>query len=256
VGSHDAGRDHRARSFGSIAREYHRHRPGYPAAALDWALAPAAPARTLLDLAAGTGKLTADLVGRAAEVIAVEPDAGMLDVLREALPGVTALAGTAERVPLPDASVDAVLVGQAYHWFDPEPATAEMARVLRPGGVLALLWNGEDHDVDWVRGYYEVVGRPAPDTPPGRPADPRHAGPAAHPGLGPVQSARFDNTQPVTAAALLDTLGTYSWVSTRPDAERERTLRDARDYLARRPETRDGQFPLPLRTEVLRAVRR
>jgi SAM-dependent methyltransferase len=257
VAQDDGPRDARARSFGTIAEAYHRHRPGYPAAAVDWALAPLATPvtdRALLDLGAGTGKLTAALVGRAATVTAVEPDPGMLDVLRAALPGVTALAGDAEHIPLPDASVHAVLVGQAFHWFDPERSTAEIARVLRPGGVLALLWNGEDPDVDWVRGYYRAAGRPEFQAP----ADPasRNPLPAVHPGLGPVEVARFDNYQPATAEGLLETLVTFSWIHTLPEHERARAVTAARDYLAGRPETSGGQFVLPLRTEVVRAERR
>src|SRR5690348_6638971 len=114
----------RARSFGSVAAAYAEHRPGYPAAALDWALAPAAGSasgtggRTLLDLGAGTGKLTAALLGRGA-VIAVEPDPAMLAELRRRLPDVDAREGSAESIPLPTGSVDTVLVGQAWHWFDP-----------------------------------------------------------------------------------------------------------------------------------------
>jgi len=139
----------RGRNFGTVAKAYAAHRPSYPDTALDWALAPVsspespASARRgeleLLDLAAGTGKLTASLVRRSARVTAVEPDPEMLAVLRAELPSVKALPGTAEDIPLPDASVDAVLVGQAFHWFNPEPAAAEIARVLRPGGRLAIL---------------------------------------------------------------------------------------------------------------------
>ncbi len=153
----------RARSFGAVAAAYAEHRPGYPAAALDWALAPvagsASGARTLLDLGAGTGKLTTALLGRGA-VIAVEPDPAMLAELRRRLPDVDAREGSAESIPLPTGSVDAVLVGQAWHWFDTGRALPELARVLRPGGVLAALWNADDR-------RRRVGGRAAPGGPGG-----------------------------------------------------------------------------------------
>jgi SAM-dependent methyltransferase len=115
--------------FGSAAADYAAHRPDYPGSAIAWALEHT-PGPRVLDLAAGTGKLTAGLLDR--DVVAVEPDPGMLEVLRADLPQVEALLGTAEDIPLPDASVDAVLVGQAVHWFDPARAWPEIARVLRP----------------------------------------------------------------------------------------------------------------------------
>lgn len=101
----------------------------------------------MLDLAAGTGKLTRQLVGLGASVVAVEP----LEAMRSAISGVEVLEGAAESIPLPDASVDAVTVGQAFHWFDPAPACAEIARVLRPGGGLGLVWNERDDTVSWVQ---------------------------------------------------------------------------------------------------------
>ena len=127
-------------SFGAAATAYAEHRPDYAQAAVRWALE-RAPGPRVLDLGAGTGKLTATLVSLGAEVIAVEPDPAMLTELRRALPAVRALPGSAEAIPLPDASVDAVLAGNAMHWFDMDVAGPEIARVLVPGGILAGLWN-------------------------------------------------------------------------------------------------------------------
>lgn len=155
-------------SFGAAATAYAEHRPDYARAALRWALEPAPGAR-VLDLGAGTGKLTATLAGVSGDVTAVEPDPAMLAELRRALPDVRALSGSAEAIPLPDASVDAVVAGNAMHWFDMAVAGPEIARVLAPGGVLAGLWNVVDDRVDWVAGLAAVSGSAAigPGTRPG-----------------------------------------------------------------------------------------
>ena len=146
-----------ASSFGAAAAAYAQHRPDYAHDAVRWALQPA-PGLRVLDLGAGTGKLTATFVAAGADVVAVEPDAAMLAELRSALPQVSALPGSAESIPLPDAAVDAVLAGNAMHWFDMAVAGPEIARVLAPNGVLAGLWNVLDDTVDWVRGLAQVAG--------------------------------------------------------------------------------------------------
>src|SRR5437016_4501937 len=151
----DERRQARAASFGSAAGAYERGRPPYPPEAIDWLL-PAGAAR-VLDLGAGTGKLTRQLTGRGLDLTAVEPSEGMREQLRRAVPGVRALAGTAEQIPLPDLSVDAVLVAQAWHWMDPAVAVPEVARVLRPGGQLGLLWNIRDERADWVAGLGAIL---------------------------------------------------------------------------------------------------
>ncbi|MZE71565.1 class I SAM-dependent methyltransferase, partial [Streptomyces sp. SID5789] len=146
-----------ASSFGAAAVEYAEHRPDYARAAVGWALAPA-PGPRVLDLGAGTGKLTATLVALGAEVVAVEPDPAMLGELRRSLPDVRVLRGSAEAIPLPDASVDAVLAGNAMHWFDMAVAGPEIARVLAPDGILAGLWNLLDDRADWVAELARVGG--------------------------------------------------------------------------------------------------
>ena len=151
-GDRPAGWQERARSFGSVAGGYSAVRPGYPDDVVAFALGGAeGPSRRLrvLDLAAGTGLLTAPIAAAGHDVVAVEPAAGMLAELASHLPSVTALQGTAESIPLPDADVDVVTAAQAAHWFDPAPAAAELRRVLRPGGAVTFVWNMRDDRVAW-----------------------------------------------------------------------------------------------------------
>lgn len=261
-------------TFGSVAQAYATHRPGYPDQAVRWVLGVlgAADERApldVLDLAAGTGKLTESLVRLAAlqrigTVTAVEPDQQMLDVLREQLASadmpVTALVGSAERIPLPDCSMHAVLVGQAFHWFDQQRAIAEIGRVLHPGGVLAALWNAEDHSTDWVAGYHEAAAtdRHVPGVPRGsnRPDLPRH------PAFTPTERAEFSHSSRLTVDRLIAVLGTHSWALLSTPEERAEIFDRIRRYLVSRPEVgasgsdADVEFDLPLRTMVLRTLRR
>ncbi|WP_144877514.1 class I SAM-dependent methyltransferase [Microbacterium sp. 1.5R] len=144
-----------ARSFEGIGADYDRYRPGFPSSAAD-AIVPHRVSAAL-DLGAGTGKFTEHLTGRADRIIAVEPSAAMIDVLRDKLPGVEALEGSAELIPVEDASVDVVSVAQAFHWFDRVRACAEIARVLRSEGTLGLLWNRSDPACGWDHSASRVV---------------------------------------------------------------------------------------------------
>lgn len=144
-----------ARSFEGIGADYDRYRPGFPAAAAD-AIVPRRVG-VALDLGAGTGKFTGHLVDRADRVIAVEPSAPMLEVLRDRQPTAEALAGSAEQIPVQDDVVDVVAVAQAFHWFDRVRACAEIARVLRPGGTLGLLWNRSDPRCSWDTAAARVI---------------------------------------------------------------------------------------------------
>lgn len=147
-------RQRRAASFENIGAEYHRLRPGYPDDAVDWMLP--AGASDVLDLGAGTGRLTDSLVARGLNVVAVDPSEQMLGVLAERHAGVRTLVGTAEATGLPDASVDAVVIGQAWHWMDAATASTELARVLRPGGALAMIWNMRADTGDWRDEFHRV----------------------------------------------------------------------------------------------------
>jgi SAM-dependent methyltransferase len=251
-----------ASSFGAAAAAYTEHRPDYAAAAVRWTLRGAPGPRTL-DLGAGTGKLTATLLDPAvapgAEVVAVEPDPAMLAELRQGLPGVRALVGSAESIPLPDGSVDAVLAGNALHWFDLAVAGPEIARVLAPGGVLAGLWNLLDDDVAWVDGLARTSGSAAVgprDTPTAwRRATAGLLPPAGEAWSPRAERAEFPHGQRRTADSLVATLGTRAGMLVMPEAERAATTGRIRAYLADRPETAQGEFTLPMRTGVLRARR-
>jgi SAM-dependent methyltransferase len=136
-------------SFGNVAERYDRARPTYPDDAVTWAVGP--EARRVLDLGSGTGKLTRVVLRLGLDVVSVEPDPGMRAQFDAATPGHTALAGSAEEIPLPDGSVDAVVVGQAYHWFTPEKAHPEIARVLKAGGAFAPIWNLRSSEEGWTK---------------------------------------------------------------------------------------------------------
>ena len=254
----------RAASFGEEAAAYAEHRPDYAQAAVGGARAGARPrpgpgARSRRR----TGKLTAvitRLAGAAPagqlSVVALEPDPAMLAELRRSQPGVPSLAGQAEHIPLPDASVDAVLCGQAAHWFDMDRAVLEFARVLTPGGVFAGLWNLDDDRVDWVAGL--SAGVPAGQHPGHwRPAS-RTTGPGTAVGaalFGPGEREEFAHGQLRTADSLVATLATHSRQLVMEPAERQRLMDRVRDYLRSRPETAVGEFSLPMVTGVLRSVK-
>lgn len=245
-------------SFGTAAGAYAEHRPDYARAAVRWALDPA-PGPRVLDLGAGTGKLTATLVDLGADVVAVEPDPAMLAELRRTLPAVRALPGRAEAIPLPDGSVDAVVSGNALHWFDLAVAGSEMARLLAPGGVAAGLWNVLDDRVEWVSGLARVSGNAAigpRDTPAGWRTETADLPVRLAAGFDSPERAEFPHAQPRTADSLVATLATKAGMLIMPEAEREATSARSRTYLASRPETADGGFSLPMLTCVLRMRRR
>jgi SAM-dependent methyltransferase len=246
-------------SFGTAAVAYAEHRPDYAQAAVRWALG-RAPGRRALDLGAGTGKLTAALVALGADVVAVELDPAMLTELRGALPAVRALSGSAEAIPLPDASVDAVLAGNAMHWFDMDVAGPEIARVLAPGGALAGLWNVVDDRVDWVAGLARVSGSAAigpRDTPTSWRAETAdmHLPKTGAALFGSPEQAQFPHEQRRTADSLVATLATRAGMLVMPEPEREDTLGRIRAFLESRPETSRGEFTLPMLTCVLRVQR-
>ena len=221
-------RRERSLSFGSQAAAYERGRPSYPPEAVDWLLAPTDTrvARDVLDLGAGTGKLTTRLVERGLTVIAVDPIAEMLEMLRTALPDTPALLGSAEQIPLPDNAVDAVLVAQAWHWFDQERAVAEIARVLRPGGRLGVLWNTRDERSGWVKDFGRIVGLEH---------DRDNATVDLPEPFTDIATHQVEWTNYITPQALIDYVASRSYCITSPAEVRTRTLDEVRELLVSHP---------------------
>jgi SAM-dependent methyltransferase len=202
-----------ARSFGRVAKEYERGRPEWPDAVADAAVLPASA--TVLDLAAGTGKLTRILVRRFARVLAVEPDPAMRAELERLVPQAEALAGEAEAIPLADASVDAVFVAQAFHWFDVRRAIDEVARVLRRGGVLVLVWitpaDGGLLPDDLVPEGMDAMVRRWRDE-----FEQHFAGTR----FGPFRRERVEHEQLVSREDAIAYFASVSWVNSMPDERR------------------------------------
>jgi SAM-dependent methyltransferase len=241
-----------ARSFGAEAERYDSYRPDYPSEAIDWALDGRHP-ELIVDVGAGTGKLTTALLGRARQIVAVEPDPNMLAVLADRLDGVSARAGSAEQLPLPDGSADAIFAGQSFHWFARPAADYELARVLKPGGVLALIWNFPAPDEPWLQELYRITrpGITGP-TPIERTWD------APDRGLfTPEESAWFDSEHRLSGPdAVLNLVHTWSWVITQPPAAQAEIDAAVRQQVAELPHLQGDQVSFPQRTKVARHRRR
>ena len=235
----------RAASFGGVADVYELARPEYPDDAVAWLAG--APPRDVVDLGAGTGKLTRRLVAAGHRVVAVDPADEMLEQLRRVVPGVRALVGRAEAIPLPDGSADVVVAGQAFHWFDHGPALREIARVLRPGGTLGLVWNARDESAPWVRRLSEIIGTERAS------AGELRAVVDASGLFGPVEEATFGFEQRLDRDALLALVSSRSYCATRAPDERRAVL----DQVGRvfDEEAAGGTIVLPYVTDAFRARR-
>jgi ubiquinone/menaquinone biosynthesis C-methylase UbiE len=209
-----------SRSFESVAEIYERARPGYPQEALDWIRDELnlREGRTVLDLGAGTGKLTRQLRATGAVVVAVEPGDAMRAELERAVPDVVALRGSAEQIPLPDDGVDVITVGQAFHWFRHDEALPEMHRVLKPGGGVALLWNGRDSDSPLVQEVNDLLE----DVLKGREPTPDSSLQLVNsPLFGPVEERQFRFAQELDPDGLAERVASISFVAAMPRGRRE-----------------------------------
>jgi SAM-dependent methyltransferase len=230
----------RARSFDAVAAEYERHRPEYPPSALTWAAAhlQLGPGKRVLDVGAGTGKLTRGLLALGVDVVAVEPGPAMLAELRLGLPVVEAHNAAAETIPLPDGSVDAAVAGQAYHWFDPARAVPELHRVVRPGGGVALFWNWWDLRDPLQQRLGELLGfdrRARFGELPGAPY------------FAELARVTLESVVETSPAELVGRLATTSALLAAEPARRRALLGDARKLASRRGE----RFALPQLTFVI-----
>jgi SAM-dependent methyltransferase len=235
-----------ALSFGQAAAHYNSIRPSYPEAAVRWLLGPAAGG-TVVDLGAGTGLLTR--VIRTIDdttVIPVEPDQLMREQLAASTAGLTPLAGSAENIPAPDGSVDGVVAGQAYHWFNREKAHAEAARVVRRGGVFGPIWNIRDETVEWVAEYTRIADDRQVERHDGWLVDPDFGS-----GFGPVERQIFHQNVPMTADRLVALLASRSYYLTATPERQQQLAAEVRALAETMPST----FDMPYATVCYRAIR-
>ncbi len=224
-----------ARAFEDVADLYERIRPTYPDEAVDWLADQLGigPRSTVLDLGAGTGKLTRMLIPRAARVIAVEPGPEMLAQLRRAVPDAEAVLGAAESIPLEEDSVDAVVCGQSFHWFRTDEALPEIQRVLRPGGGLGLIWNVRDPN-DPLQG--EITTLLDPFVPPGRPSIRSSVEGFVERTFGEVASHSVPFAQDIDAEGLVDRIRSISFVAAAAEPKRRELEEALRELVAARGE--------------------
>jgi MOSC domain-containing protein YiiM/SAM-dependent methyltransferase len=241
-----------AKGFAAGADAYERGRPSYSPEAIEELVRQLGmgPGRRVLDLAAGTGKLTRQLAPTGADIVAVEPIAEMRAKLEAALPTAEAIPGTAEDIPLPSHSVDAVVVGQAFHWFDGIRAISEIRRVLRADGALGLIWQARDASLPWVQRLNEIIDRAAGDQPRFRTEQWREVFDLTAL-FEPLQVAEFDYVQRGSVETILDRVASISYVASLPDDRRDGVIDEVRALLARDPATAGRDvIELPYRSHI------
>ena len=242
--SDDATAD-RATSFGRQAGAYDRGRPDYPAEAVEWMLS--GVGSEVVDVGAGTGKLTRVVRATGRTVVAVDPDAVMLATLQARSPDIRTLVGTAEQLPLPDASADAVVLGQAWHWVDAAVASREIARVLRPGGTIGLIWNIRDRSTPWVAEFAGMMETSAGEN------LIEGVGPRVDEPFGPLESAQYSWTRELSGEQLAELATSRSTVIAASAAERAAILAEVHE-LADRVSDGHGTLHMPYVTHVFRAT--
>ena len=236
----------------SDAADYEAARPSYPPDAVAWFVEhlQIEPGRRVVDLAAGTGKLTRLLAPTGADLIAAEPVAGMRTTFRSVMPGVPVMGTTAEQLAFRDQSLDAVTVAQAFHWFDHDRAIAELARVLRPGGRVGLVWNARDRSVEWVDRIWGIMDRVEKRAPWRNHDEWSDSAYTDLPGFGPLHTAQFRHEQLVTPEAMVQRVASVSHVAVLPPAERKAVLDEVRVVLTTHPEARGRtQLAVPYRVD-------
>ena len=226
-----------AEGFGRDADAYVRGRPDFPSAAYAWLREDLGlqPGKTVIDLGAGTGKFTRLLVETGATVTAVEPVAAMRDRMVRDLPGVTSLQGHAQNIPLPDACADALICAQAFHWFANADSLAEIRRVLKPGGVLGLIWNVRDQSVDWVRALTSIMDPYEGDAPRYDDGEWRAVFPAR--GFGELHEKSFPHVHIGSPAqVIVDRVASVSFIAALDVPTRARVLAKVRALIDATPE--------------------
>jgi SAM-dependent methyltransferase len=246
-----------AEGYATTADHYVRGRPDYPPEVAGWLgeQLGLGPGTTVVDLGAGTGKFTPRLVATGARVIAVEPVAQMLGKLSAALPQVEALPGTAHAMPLPDATADAVVCAQSFHWFATPQALAEIQRVLKPGGKLGLIWNLRDERVDWVARLNRIVDQVEGDTPRYYTGAWRQAFPFK--GFGPLHEQHFSLGHTGSPEDVIaDRVRSISFIAALPAEQRARIDREVAALIAAEPALQGRQVvTLPYETAAFYTVK-
>ena len=248
----DPGTHPVAAGFDRVADRYERGRPDYPTAAVDFLAESLGirPGRTVLDVGAGTGKFTREILRYGAAVTAVEPMPQMRARFTERLPTVPLLVGTAEHLPVPDAGVDAITCAQAFHWFETAAAAREFVRVLRPGGGVGLIWNIRDERVPWVHELTTILDRYDAGGPRGRSQAWRR--PLEETGLfTPIEHRAFEHVQRAPVETIVDRALSVSYIGILPPETQAAIADQVRALLARSEETRDrAEITLPYRTDA------
>jgi SAM-dependent methyltransferase len=239
--------------FGREAATYERVRPSYAPDAVEWLVdsLDIGPGRTVLDVAAGTGKFTRLLVPFGATIIAAEPVDGMRRAFAAAVPGVPIVAAIAEALPITRGSADAITVAQAFHWFDAECAFEEFARVLRPGGRVGLIWNARDRLSNWVNEVWSIMDRVEKRAPWRDHENWRDSALGSRHGFGPLHTATFRHQQTITPGGVVERIASVSHVAVLPPLEHEQVLDEVRAVLTDHPETAGrAELRIPYRVDT------
>lgn len=242
----------------SDSADYEAARPSYPPEAVAWFVKELGitPTSRVADVAAGTGKLTRLLASTGAFVFGVEPVPGMRATFRTVLPDTPLMASTAEALALRDASIDALLVAQAWHWFDHDRASREAARVVRRGGGLGLVWNARDRSVSWVDEVWSIMDRVEKHAPWRNHEEWRDSAARPTPGFSNQRMAQFQHEQQISPEGVVQRMASVSHVAVLPERERAEVLDEVRHVLATNPATAGRDVvAIPYRVDCFALIR-